>query len=117
MTIALHNAPTGWTLPGVITEGLDDQNHVDLLIAFFERAEDLPERMPLYAVRIFPDGALWAAWPRRAAGHHSDIRDSTVREFALPLGIVDNKVAAIDDDWSGLRFVWRRELRGRPRQA
>ncbi|MEJ0014705.1 MAG: hypothetical protein WDN07_04015 [Actinomycetota bacterium] len=47
------------------------------------------------------------AWPRRAGSHRSDITDNLVRDVALPLGIVDVKVAAIDDDWSGLRFVWR----------
>jgi hypothetical protein len=47
------------------------------------------------------------AWPRRAGGHHSDITDNTIREQALPLGVVDVKVAAIDDDWSGIRLVWR----------
>lgn len=52
------------------------------------------------------------AWPRRAAGHESDIRDSDIRDLALPLGVVDVKVAAVDEDWSGLRLMWRRELRG-----
>ena len=47
------------------------------------------------------------AWPRRAGGHRSDITDNVVRQEALPIGLVDVKVAAIDDDWSGLRLVWR----------
>ena len=51
------------------------------------------------------------AWPRRAAGHHSDITDNVIRESALPIGLVDVKVAAIDEDWSGLRLVWRVENR------
>ena len=51
-----------------------------------------------------PIGAVWVAWPRRAGGHTSDITDNVVREYALPLGLVDVKVAAIDDDWSGLRL-------------
>ena len=50
----------------------------------------------------------------RAGGHTSDITDNVVREYALPLGVVDVKVAAIDDDWSGLRLVWRKENRRRP---
>ena len=50
---------------------------------------------------------MWAAWPRRAGGHTSDITDNVVREHALAIGLVDVKVAAIDDDWSGLRLVWR----------
>ena len=51
------------------------------------------------------------AWPRRAGGHQSDITENLLREHALPLGIVDTKVAAIDTDWSGLKFMWRRENR------
>ena len=52
-----------------------------------------------------------AAWPRRAAGHESDIRDQDIRDLALPLGLGDVKVAALDQDWSGLRLVWRKERR------
>ena len=62
--------------------------------------------------RIYPSGALWAAWPRRAGGHESDITDSVIRDWALELGVVDVKVAAIDADWSGMRLVWR--LANRP---
>jgi hypothetical protein len=51
------------------------------------------------------------AWPRKAAGHESDLGDNVVRTAALETGLVDIKVAAIGEDWSGLRFVWRRELR------
>ena len=51
------------------------------------------------------------AWPRRASGHRSDITDDLVRRRALPIGLVDVKVAVIDEDWSGLRLVWRKEKR------
>jgi hypothetical protein len=78
----------------------------DVVIAFCGALADVRERVPQLAGRIFPAGALWVAWPRRAVGHDSDIRD-----VALPLGLVDVKVAALDEDWSGLRLVWRRELR------
>ncbi len=60
---------------------------------------------------IFPDGGLWIAWPKRASGVETDLSDEAVREVALPLGLVDNKVCAIDETWSGLRVVWRRERR------
>jgi len=56
-------------------------------------------------------GSLWIAWPRKAAGHSSDISENGLREIVLPTGLVDVKVAALDDDWSGLKFVWRREFR------
>ena len=51
------------------------------------------------------------AWPKKASGVKTDMTEDVVREIALPLGLVDNKVCAIDDTWSGLRVVWRRELR------
>jgi hypothetical protein len=56
---------------------------------------------------VFPAGAVWVLWPRRAGGHVSDITDNVVRSAALELGLVDVKVAAVDEDWSGLRLVWR----------
>ena len=81
------------------------------MVAFFREEAELPDRLPDLARRIFPAGSLWVAWPRRAGGHRSDITENALREHALPLGIVDTKVAAIDEDWSGLRFMWRRENR------
>jgi hypothetical protein len=60
---------------------------------------------------IFPSGGLWVAWPKRASGMLTDMHEGVVREVALPLGLVDNKVCAINATWSGLRVVWRRERR------
>jgi hypothetical protein len=84
-----------------------DDEAADLIVAFFTAASELPDRLPDLSRRIFPAGMLWVAWPRRAGGHTSDITDNTVREHALPLGLVDTKIAAIDADWSGQRLVWR----------
>jgi hypothetical protein len=118
--VALDDPPPGWGFadpPGglELTSGAGPEDATaaaDLIVAFFSRAADLGLRLPGLAERIFPDGAVWAAWPRRAGGHTSDITDNVVREYALPLGLVDVKVAAIDDDWSGLRLCWRKENRG-----
>lgn len=57
------------------------------------------------------DGGLWIAWPKRASGIPTEVNDNVVRELALPTGLVDNKVCAIDETWTGLRLVVRRELR------
>jgi hypothetical protein len=107
--VHLHDPPPGWALadppPGLDDAGADGP--ADLIIAFFAVSRDLAAELEGLARRIFPAGALWVAWPRRAGGHRSDITDNTVRELALPLGLVDVKVAAIDADWSGLRLVWR----------
>ncbi len=111
--LALDLAPTGWSVPelpdGVIA--VAPPGTADTLVAFFREEAELPDRLPALAQRIFPAGSLWVAWPRRAGGHRSDITENGLRDHALPLGIVDVKVAAIDDDWSGLKFVWRRENR------
>jgi hypothetical protein len=58
-----------------------------------------------------PACGLWIAWPKRASGLQTDMTDNVVREVALPTGLVDNKVCAIDDTWTGVRLVIRRELR------
>lgn len=83
----------------------------DVIVAFFTKRADLAKRIEGCGKAIFPDGSIWVAWPKRASGVATDITEDTVREVALPLGLVDNKVCAIDDTWSGLRVVWRRELR------
>ncbi len=63
---------------------------------------------------VFPAGGLWVAWPKRSSGLTTDVTDDGVRAAALPLGLVDNKVCAIDATWTGLRLVWRQELPGSP---
>jgi hypothetical protein len=107
--VSLDSPPAGWTLndPPVDLAYVDSPEPADLIISFFNAAEQLAVRLPDLTQRIYPEGALWVAWPRRAGGHESDITDSIVREHGLALGVVDVKVAAIDNDWSGLRFVWR----------
>jgi hypothetical protein len=111
--LALDGAPSGWAVPG-LPDGVTAAaaaEPADVVVAFFRVAAELPERLPALAQRVFPAGALWVAWPRRAGGHRSDITENGLRDHALPLGIVDIKVAAIDPDWSGLKFVWRVENR------
>lgn len=85
---------------------------LDVTIAFFTKAGDLGRRLPALERSIFPNGGLWVAWPKRSSGVSSDITEDSIRDLALPRGLVDNKVCAIDDTWSGLRLVWRRERRG-----
>jgi hypothetical protein len=109
--VALMGPSPGWTLADP-PDGLlpaDEEGAADVIIAFFRAESEVADGLIGLARQIFPAGALWAAWPRRAAGHDSDITDNVVREHALELGLVDVKVAAIDDDWSGLRLVWRKE--------
>ena len=111
--VVLCDPPPGWTLADPPAGLLDaePEGPADLIVAFFTAAGEIAERLDGLARRIYPAGALWAAWPRRAGGHRSDITDEVIRQHALPIGLVDVKVAAIDADWSGLRLVWRRESR------
>lgn len=113
--VVLAGAPAGWSV-GDLPDGVRLRHRppgtpVDLIVAFFGRLVRLEKAVPDLAGRIVPDGALWIAWPRRAGGHSSDITENDIRATVLPLGLVDVKVAALDEDWSGLKTVWRRELR------
>ena len=107
--VSLHQPPRGWALAdppdGLAGPGPDGQ--ADVIVAFFTEAGDIAAQIGELGRLIYPAGALWVAWPRRAAGHRSDITENFIRDQALPIGLVDVKVAAIDDDWSGLRLVWR----------
>jgi len=113
--VTLLGAPRDWTLEGlpakvrlVRRRGSSSQ---DVVVAFFRDAASLGRAIADLSRSITPDGSLWIAWPRRAGGHQSDITDHVVRGAALTLGLVDVKVAALDDDWSALKLVWRKERR------
>jgi hypothetical protein len=86
----------------------------DVVVAFFESRRKLEGRLGALAKAIHPDGGLWIAWPKRSSGVATDITEDVVRELALAGGLVDNKVCAIDETWSGLRIVYR--LRDRPKR-
>jgi hypothetical protein len=103
-------APAGWALddPPPLEPATD---HADVLLHFVRSAAEITPALEAAEQRIFPDGALWIAWPRKAAGHVSDVGDNVVRAAVLPRGLVDVKIAAIDEDWSGMKIVWRKENR------
>ncbi len=115
-TIALLASPPGWTiadLPDGVRVTRRPGPGVDLLVAFFRAHPELERALPSLVGELRDDAALWIAWPRKASGHVSDITDNRLRDTVLPTGLVDTKVAALDEDWSGLKFVRRRKLRGR----
>lgn len=72
----------------------------------------LTRALPRLMKAVAPDGAIWVSWPKRASGVETDITEDVIRAVALPLGLVDIKVCAIDEVWSGLKLVIRKELRG-----
>jgi hypothetical protein len=106
---AVDGRPDGW-LFATEPEPSDEApvgGPADVVIAFVHTADELPPLLERLERAIFPNGALWIAWPRKAAGHVSDLSDNVVRDAALARSLVDTKVAAIDADWSGLKLVWR----------
>ncbi len=118
--VALIGAPQGWSidaLPDGVVIRTSAGGVLDVIVAFFDERIKLERRLPSLLRAVPADGSLWIAWPRRAAGHVSDITDNALRALVLPTGLVDTKVAALDENWSGLRFVWRRELRPSLRSA
>lgn len=79
---------------------------------FFTRSErELSRGLPALKRAIRQQGFIWVSWPKRASGVASDVTEDTIRKVALPLGLVDVKVCAVDDTWSGLKLCIRRELR------
>lgn len=71
----------------------------------------LARELKSLAPKLDPAGMLWISWPKKSSGVATDLSEDTLRELALPLGLVDVKVCAVTDVWSGLKFVWRRERR------
>jgi hypothetical protein len=86
-------------------------DEADVVVLFTTSRTDLAERLGALGAAVFPDRTLWIAWPKRASKVPTDVTENVVREVALPLGLVDTKVAAVDATWAGLRLVWRRERR------
>jgi hypothetical protein len=114
--VAFVNAPGDFaeTLgesPGGVTVRDRLRGPLDVIVFFTVRRADLERRIERLKAALDPAGRLWIAWPKRAAKVETDMTEDVVRDTALPLGLVDNKVAAIDQTWSGLQLVIRRELR------
>ena len=84
----------------------------DIALLFVTERAVFERELPAAAEAIFPNGAIWVAWPKRASKVPTDMTEDVIRAVALPRKLVDNKVCAISDVWSGLRVVWRREHRG-----
>lgn len=110
---SVSGAPADWTFetePDAAAR-VPEGAQADVVLAFARRAAEIPLALSRLESAIFPAGALWIAWPRKASGHHSDITDTVVRDAALTRQLVDVKVAALDPDWSALKLVWRKEAR------
>jgi hypothetical protein len=104
--VLLLNAPEGFALAGVdpITRA---SGLADVILSFHTERRELARRLPVLRERMEQAAGLWIAWPKRASKRPTDIDENVVRELALANRLVDNKVAAIDETWSGLRLVIR----------
>ena len=80
---------------------------LDVIVLFVVDHQSLRRRLGEAARRLQPNGGLWVAWPKKASRVPTDVTEDRVREVALAAGLVDNKVCAIDETWSGLRCVYR----------
>lgn len=108
--IVLLDAPDGWSVPDLDGVELrrDLRKPPDVIVAFIRSLADLHRRSRRLVAALPRGSGLWIAWPRKAGGHVSDVTEQSLRDELLPMGVVDVKVAALDEDWSGLRFAWRR---------
>lgn len=110
--VALINAPAAFSATlGALPPGVVFVKQVraplDVIVFFTKSARELLKRFSVMAARLSPTGGLWIAWPKQAAGVPTDLTENIVRQIGLETGLVDNKVCAIDEIWSGLRFVIR----------
>ena len=109
----LLSQPDNGGLPGAgpLRRDLSGSDPLDVIVFFVTWRAELETRLGSLRERMAPACGLWIAWPKRAARVPTDMTEDVVRDVALPTGLVDNKVCAIDEVWSGLRLVIRRELR------
>jgi hypothetical protein len=115
-TVVLVGAPERFEdelegLPGGVRLRRRAGGKPQVVLLFTTQARDLERRFEPLARSVWPDGSLWVAWPKRSSGVPTDLDENRLRDIGLPLGVVDNKVCAVNDVWSGLRFVWRKENR------
>lgn len=115
--LAVISAPDGFAesleLPPRVQLRKQARGRLDVVVFFVTRRAELARRFPVLQDRLEPDGGLWIAWPKRTSGVATDLSFEPVQRIGLDNGLVDNKVAAIDDTWSGLRFVRRVRERAR----
>jgi hypothetical protein len=105
--LLLVGAPPGFALEGLPDDVVEARDEADVIVAFHTERAELAEQLPALRRRMDKAAGLWIAWPKRAAKVETDLTEDVVRELALANTLVDNKVCAIDETWSGLRLVIR----------
>jgi hypothetical protein len=110
--IAFINAPDNFTkelgeLPGGVEIVKQQRAPLDLIVCFVKSEKELGAQFEKLAAKLAPAGMLWISWPKKASGVPTDLTESVVQRIGLEAGLVDTKVCAINEVWSGLRFVKR----------
>ncbi|TDW86904.1 MULTISPECIES: DUF3052 domain-containing protein [Kribbella] len=109
--VLLDNAPAGFVVeglpPGTSVARRAGRTPYDVVLMFCPDRARLTKRLPVLLARTTTAGMIWTAWPKRSSGVPTDLDENGIRELALPLGVVDVKVCAIDATWSGLKLVRR----------
>jgi hypothetical protein len=114
--VCILGAPDGFTallepLPEGVVFQRDAGADTDIAHVFATRREELAEQLNTLRKTLSPRAAIWVSWPKKASRVPTSITEDTIRELALPLGLVDVKVCAVTEVWSGLKLVVRKELR------
>ena len=117
-SVAFVNPPPGFVrgldLPSETTTGsVSSRKPLDFILLFVKSRHELATKFSMCAAKLKADGMLWVSWPKKASGVKTDLTDNVVRELGLSEGLVDVKVCAVDEVWSGLKFVFR--LKDRPK--
>ena len=115
-SVVAVDAPDGYRkllepLPAAVRFSSKIDRTVDIVHVFSTKKAELSRALAAYRKALQPDASVWVSWPKKAAKVATDITEDVVREVALPLGFVDIRVCAVDDVWSGLKLVVRKELR------
>jgi hypothetical protein len=119
LRVSAPGAPPNYRkLLAPLPEGVEFQPRVskatDLVHLFTTSKAVVAKSLAGWLKVLGPDAAIWVSWPKKASKVPTDITEDTIREVALPMGLVDIKVCAVDETWSGLKLVLRKELRPKP---
>jgi len=116
LRVRISGAPVNYLtlvspLPQNVTISERISTAIDIWHFFTHSYSELESRLPALMRAIEPDGVIWISWPKKSSGVPSSVTEDSIRKVALPIGLVDIKVCAVDETWSGLKLVVRKELR------
>jgi hypothetical protein len=116
MTVRVVNAPDNYAalvvpLPERVVISPTAGRELDMVHVFTRSRSELLDTLKTFQRKIKQDGMIWVSWPKKSSGVFSEVTEDIIRDVALPLGLVDIKVCAVDETWSGLKLVIRKENR------